>query len=94
LRLRGVDAVSAHEVGRAGRSAPDREQLAFATGERRVLVTRDRDFIALAAQTGQHSGVILLQRPLSIGEIVEYLDLTSRLMTPEELRNCLHFCDW
>ncbi len=39
LRLRGVDAVSVHEHGRANRGIPDAEQLTFAAEEGRVLVT-------------------------------------------------------
>ncbi|MFL1462320.1 DUF5615 family PIN-like protein [Roseococcus sp. DSY-14] len=64
LRQAGHDAAWVAEVARG---APDREVLARAVAEGRVLLTFDTDFGALAAQ-GQAAGVILLrfrQRPLA-----------------------------
>ncbi|MGH7320115.1 MAG: DUF5615 family PIN-like protein [Candidatus Rokuibacteriota bacterium] len=62
LRTRGIDAVSAHEVGN-GRLT-DAEQLAWAAGQGRTLVTGNvRDFVRLSRdavrQEQPHSGVIL-----------------------------------
>ena len=94
LRRRGVDAISAHEVARTGQALSDSDQLAFATMEGRVLVSRDRHFIRLATELTPHAGVILLQRPLSLGAMIGYLDLTSRLKTEEEMKDRLHYCDW
>lgn len=42
LRQRGIDALSVHEIGRAGRAVTDEDQLLFAAGEGRVLVTYNR----------------------------------------------------
>ncbi len=39
----GLDAVSVHEISRAGRAIPDPEQLRYAADEGRILVTRNRD---------------------------------------------------
>ena len=51
LRLRQVDALSVHEIGRANRGIPDAEQVAYATSEGRVLVTYNRaDYQALDGQ--------------------------------------------
>lgn len=63
LRQRGVDATSVHEVGRANRRVSDAEQLEFATGQGRVLVTYNRaDYQALdatwRAQGRVHSGIL------------------------------------
>lgn len=94
LRRHGIDAVSAHDLGRAGKRIADREQFSFAVEDGRTLVTHDRHFVTLGGEVMPHAGVILLQRSMSIGEIVEYLDLTARLMSPYEIRNLVHFCDW
>jgi hypothetical protein len=36
----------------------------------------------------------LLQRPLSLGDFVEYLELTARMLTPDEMQGRLLFCEW
>ncbi|OGL16729.1 MAG: hypothetical protein A3F92_14460 [Candidatus Rokubacteria bacterium RIFCSPLOWO2_12_FULL_71_22] len=63
LRARGVDAVSAHEVGNT--QLDDRAQLLYATREGRAIVTADIvDFTALAtaavAANAEHAGMILV----------------------------------
>ncbi len=62
LRKRGVDALSAHDMGNIQLS--DREQLAFAAREGRCLVTRNvRHFVVLSqdaiARQEPHAGIIL-----------------------------------
>ena len=64
LRDRGIDAVSAHEVGR--HQVADRAQLALATADGRAVVTRDVvDFLFLSAQmiaaNTEHAGIIVIQ---------------------------------
>jgi predicted nuclease of predicted toxin-antitoxin system len=63
LRARGIDAVSAHEVGHT--QLDDRAQLRYATRSERVIVTCDiRDYAALTAETiasnESHAGIILV----------------------------------
>lgn len=94
LRARGVDAVTTAEAGRAGQEIPDPDQLRYATAEGRVMVTRDRDFVALAGTGVSHAGILYLQRALSIGETVDYLELMAHLMMPAELRGVLLYCEW
>lgn len=55
LRRRGMDVTTTHEAGLVG--AADHEQLRFATANGRVLVTRDRDFLALHNQGVAHAGI-------------------------------------
>lgn len=63
LRQRGLDAVSAHEAGHAGRL--DLEQLRVATREERCLVTRNvADFVEivrdLVNRQESHAGIVLI----------------------------------
>lgn len=58
LRREGIDHTTTHGVGLI--EASDSEQLRFATGERRMLVTFDTDFKALARQM-HHSGILFCE---------------------------------
>jgi hypothetical protein len=63
LRDKGIDAVSAHEVGRV--QLDDRAQLAEAAGAGRAIVTANVvDFLALAhdavASNVEHAGIVLV----------------------------------
>jgi hypothetical protein len=49
LRQRGVDVLTAQEARRCG--LPDTDQLRFATAQRRVMVTFDRDYLLLDASS-------------------------------------------
>lgn len=72
LRKKGIDAVSAFEVGNIQIS--DREQLAYAAREGRCVVTRNaRHFILLAREALRrqepHAGIILCSPRISGFEI-------------------------
>jgi hypothetical protein len=67
LRAHGIDAISTHEIGRNGLSDP--EQLRFAAGQGRCLVTGNRnDFFELTLdffdRDEPHTGVVVV--PYSI----------------------------
>jgi predicted nuclease of predicted toxin-antitoxin system len=55
LRRRGVDVTTTVDARLSG--ASDLAQLAFATRNHRVLVTRDTDFLALNADGVSHGGI-------------------------------------
>lgn len=86
--------VAAVEVGRAAHAVTDEEQLAFAAADGRTLVTSDRDFIALSRRCAPHSGVLLLQNRLGIGQTIEFLELFAAVTPPEEMQDQVRFCDW
>jgi predicted nuclease of predicted toxin-antitoxin system len=97
LRRRGIDAVSVYEVGRANRRVPDEEQLAFAAGDGRVLVTYNRaDYQALDGRWRldgrEHAGILWCSERSTprraIGELVRALETTA--LVGESLRGlCL-----
>ena len=63
----GLDVIGVHEVGRLGLA--DRDQLRFASGEGRIIITRNhRDFIELTVEfyrAGEaYGGVLLVRRHL------------------------------
>ena len=94
LRARGIDALAVLDVGRAGVSIADEDQFRFAQDQGRVFVTSDFDFIAVASHHPGHAGVLLLHRPLTVGEAIEYLELTAHIASPHEMRYRIQFCDW
>ena len=70
LRRRGIDIVTAQELGRCGVSDPD--QLSFAAGELRVLVSFDTDFLALHQAGNPHAGIAWCPAlKYSIGELLQ-----------------------
>ena len=67
LRKRGVDAVSAHDIGKAG--ASDEDQFAEAVSRKAAIVTRIRDdFITLTVQafenTSPHHGLVVVSHSI------------------------------
>lgn len=80
LRDRGVDATSANEV--SNRQLTDAEQLAYAAGQNRVMVTRNaRHFVHLAREAIRarrpHAGILLCSSTFSgasVGQLVKALD--------------------
>lgn len=87
LREREVDLLMAREDGHA--TATDEQVLERATELQRIVVTHDTDFFRLAAEsqrTGRaFSGVVWCrQDALSVGELIEQLELFAQLSEPRE----------
>ena len=55
LRRRGINVTTTSEAGLMGVS--DREQIAFALSENRILITHDDDFVILHRSGITHAGI-------------------------------------
>lgn len=93
-RGRGVDILTVLEDGREG--AADPVVMDRATELGRVLFSYDEDMLILAQERQQagaaFSGVIFArQRRVSVGVIVEDLDLIAHYETPEDCRDRVEF---
>lgn len=56
LRRAGIDVTTTIEAGL--RTKNDEAHLQFARAEKRVLVTRDQDFLRIASQVSDHVGIV------------------------------------
>jgi hypothetical protein len=60
LRALGHDVLTIQETGKADQALPDKELLAFATRERRAVITLNRlHFIRLHRQQPDHAGIVV-----------------------------------
>ena len=60
LRQLGHEVLTTHEAGKAGKSVPDDQVLAYATADGRALVTLNRKhFIQLHNANPDHAGIIV-----------------------------------
>lgn len=89
LRRRGVDVLTVQEAGRSGFS--DREQLAFALTEQRVMVTMDSDFLTLAVEDISHAGIGYANPRTTIGDLIRALMLLSDVLTPAEMADHVEY---
>jgi uncharacterized protein with PIN domain len=94
LRMRGVDVLTTQNDGRDG--TPDPELLDRATLLNRILVTRDHDFLVEARnrQVGGEpfSGIVFAhQLRVTIGRLIEDLELIAKAAEPDEVRSRVIF---
>ena len=90
LRKRGINVTTSPEEGLMGVS--DREQLAFALSQQRVIFTFDDDFLGLASTGLEHSGIIYTrQQRQSIGQIISDLVLVWECLDPEYMYGRIEF---
>ena len=94
LRIRGVDAQTTVEAGRAHQAFSDASQLAYATEQGRVFVSEDSDVVQLSQTQQPHAGVVYFPVPLSIGACIEYLELLALTTTVDEMLNQLLYGRW
>ena len=97
-----MDCLSTHGANNLGRS--DRDQLAFATGQRRAILTFNvKDFVRLAgefAAAGKHHGGIIVSDHLPFRELLRRVlhllghhvkeDLNDRLLWLQEYKRIDH----
>jgi hypothetical protein len=84
LRRRGIDVTTTADEGLLGASDPD--QIAFATAQRRVYVTRERGMIAEIPLGVSHAGIVVARSGRrNIGPTVLALVHICRTRTAEEM---------
>ena len=84
LRRRGIDVTTTVEAGLLRASDP--EQIAFATAQQRVFVTRERGIAAEVPPSASHSGIVIARSGRRhIGRTVLALVLLHRRATAEEM---------
>lgn len=90
LRRRGVDVTTTPEENLIGKL--DKEQLAFAIAQKRVIFTQDTNFLRFHQQDIYHYGIVYCQqKSRSIGEIVQGLVLLWQVLEVEEMINHLEY---
>ena len=88
LRKRDVDVLTTPETGMIG--ASDRDHLAPASSENRVLFTRDADFLRLLAEGVPHSGIAYATQALPLGDVVRGL-LIHDVLEPGDMKQRVEF---
>jgi predicted nuclease of predicted toxin-antitoxin system len=90
LRRADIDVSTTPETGLMGQS--DDIQLEFAQSEGRVIVTHDDDFLKIASLRSDHSGIVYCRKEAkSVGDIVNYLILVYKVLTPQEMQGQVEF---
>lgn len=70
----------------------DETQWAYAQREGRVIITHDDDFLIMASQSTEHSGIAYCRpRKRSLGEIIETLRLIYEVLSPDELHGKVEY---
>jgi predicted nuclease of predicted toxin-antitoxin system len=89
LRRAGIDVTTTIEAGL--RTKNDEAHLQFARDEGRIIVTRDQDFLRVAAQKSDHSGIVFYTANQSMREIIEGLILIYEVMTANEMAGNIEY---
>lgn len=90
LRHQGIDVLTTPEAGNIG--LRDVDQLSFALDQRRVLVTRDEDYLIIHAKGVPHAGIAYYKQEVrSAKEIAEALILIHGVLSAEEMQNQVEY---
>lgn len=90
LRRHGIDVTTTVEAKLQGQT--DLIQLEFAIKQQRVIVTHDADFLIMASQSDQHSGIAYCkQGTRSIGKMIQRLIQIYEQLNPEEIQGRIQY---
>jgi hypothetical protein len=90
LRRRGIDVVTARDIGALGET--DKQQLERARQMGRVLCTHDSDYVKMAMEGISHAGNVFGQHDTdTIGDWVETLELIHAVLTPDDMRDHVEY---
>jgi hypothetical protein len=90
LERRGITVVTVRDLGLLGDS--DANHMQRATEMEHVLVTCDADFLRMAADGIEHTGIVFgIQEHTSIGDWVKGLELICSVYTAEDTLNHVEY---
>jgi hypothetical protein len=90
LRARGIEAITARDLGLLGET--DAHHLARASDLGYVLCTYDTDFVRMASQGTRHAGIVFGQQTFHyIGDWVNGLALMHAVYHPDEMEDRVEY---
>jgi hypothetical protein len=90
MRRRGIDTVTVRDLGRLGDKDINHLRRASETG--RILCTYDTDFLRLAAEGIEHSGIVFgFHDRTTYGDWVRGLELIYGVMTADDMKNHIEY---
>lgn len=90
LNRRGIEAVTARDLKALGVS--DQNHLQRAIVGRYVFCTHDADFVDMAVQGVEHTGIVFgQQHKHGIGDWVRHLELLHAVFEAEEMQNRIEY---
>ncbi len=89
LRRLGIDVQTVLDAGK--RCADDDEQFQYAQETTRVLFTNDADFLSMASNQSHVGLVFCPRRKLSMGQVIQRLELIWELLDPEDMHNNVEY---
>jgi predicted nuclease of predicted toxin-antitoxin system len=90
LRRRGIDVLTATDVGLLG--APDPQVLARSYAAGRVVVTQDDDYLRLHHRQHAHAGIAYCEQGArSIGQMIAALVLIYEVLTADEMEGRVEY---
>jgi hypothetical protein len=90
LRRRGIQVVTAHELGTLGDTDENHLKRALEMGC--VFCTHDIDYLIMVSEGIQHAGIVFgIQEKHSIGDWVKGLELICSVYSPDDMKNHVEY---